>query len=137
MFIFADDVTLSIPIHDNDTNNVRNEIQNIKNFCDSSALLLNLAKCFYIYVSNKKNTRPIDISGVVEKSVIKILGVYFSNNLKWDFHIKHITKTANQRFFAIRTLKPFLSNSDLQLMYYSLIQSVIRVLLSTFCYAKC
>jgi len=57
-------------------------------------------------------------------SSMKLLGVYFSNDLKWDLHFFNMFSTANRRAYAFRVLKSNLSTSELLIVYNSLIVSV-------------
>ena len=45
-------------------------------------------------------------NNVIERiSTYKLLGVYISSDLKWDYHIDYIVKKANKRLFSLRILK--------------------------------
>ena len=40
-------------------------------------------------------------------SVVKVLGIYIQQNLKWDTQVKEMFKKCNERLFMLRTLKRF------------------------------
>ena len=42
--------------------------------------------------------------------VYEIIGVYMSNDLKWDTNIHYTKVLTGSRFFALRTLRPFLAD---------------------------
>ena len=60
-------------------------------------------------------------------SSYKLLGVYISNDLKWNQHVEYIVKRANKRLYALRLLKKSgLPHTDLVQIYCSLIRSVVE-----------
>ena len=120
---YADDVTLSIPIFYS-TNNVLDEINNVITWSDAVGLKLNNNKCKYLFISRSKNSAPVVIPEFDLCSSMKLLGVYFSNDLKWDLHFFNMFSTANRRAYAFRVLKSNLSTSELLIVYNSLIVSV-------------
>ena len=123
MVKFADDVTLSVPIFYS-TNNVIEEINNVKNWSHSVHLSLNYAKCKYFLVSSTEHCDPVHVTDFQYCSSLKILGVHFSKDLKWDIHFSNIFVTANRRAFAFRVLKSNLSTNELYTVYQSLIVSI-------------
>ena len=125
MVKFADDNTMSIPVFYS-TNNVIPELNNVINFSDENGLVLNYLKCHYIFISFKPNCNSIQVENITEKNSVKILGVHFTNDLKWDLHFSHIVKKANQRFYALRILRPYLNNNDLKTAYYAFIRSLLE-----------
>jgi hypothetical protein len=125
MFKYADDITLSIPIFKSG-NNVTLELNNVFNFSLVNGLFLNFDKCNYIFISFKSNCLPIEVENIHEKYYVKVLGIHFTNDLKWDFHFEKIIKKANQRFYAIRILKPFLNVNDMIHAYSCFIRSLLE-----------
>ena len=62
---------------------------------------------------------------VVQK--YKLLGVYISSDLSWNFYIDYIVKKANKRLYALRPLrKAGVTKVDLVSIYCSLIRSVLE-----------
>ena len=57
---------------------------------------------------------------------MKVLGVHFSNDLRWDVHVTKVKNIANSRFFALRCLRPLLSKYELCAVYYALIRSIVE-----------
>ena len=99
---------------------------NVINFSDENGLVLNYLKCHYIFISFKPNCNSIQVENITEKNSVKILGVHFTNDLKWDLHFSHIVKKANQRFYALCILRPYLNNNDLKTAYYAFIRSLLE-----------
>ena len=58
-------------------------------------------------------------------SSIKILGLVFTNELKWDHQIDSVCRKASQRIFILKRLKTLLSPRDLIKIYNALILSVL------------
>ena len=125
MVKYADDINLSVPIYYSG-NNVTAEINNVIDFSTNKGLTLNFSKCNYLFISFKSNCSPILVDNINAQKHVKILGVYFSNDLTWDYHFDKLIKRANQRFYAVRILRHFLSAKELTLVYYSMIRSLLE-----------
>ena len=61
-----------------------------------------------------------------DKQSIKLLGVFITSNLKWDFHVNYIRNKCHSRFYAIRVLKPLLSKHDLLNVYCLFVRSLLE-----------
>ena len=73
-----------------------------------------------MHISCSKNSSPTIIPTkptMENKQCIKLLGVHFSSNLRWDIHTNHVRKQCHSRFYALRVLKPILSHDDLLNVY--------------------
>ena len=72
---------------------------------------LNPSKCNEMLINFMSNhnfvINPIILgNNVIERiSTYKLIGVYISSDLKWDYHIDYIVKKANKRLFSLRILK--------------------------------
>ena len=79
---------------------------------------------------NKKNS-PIDLNirhgdkKIVNTCTTKFLGLTLKNTLSWKTHIDTIVPKLSSDTFAIRTVKPFLSQDSLQMIYYSYFHSIM------------
>ena len=51
----------------------------------------------------------------------KYLGVVINENLSWSDHIDSIKTKINQRLGLLRRLKPFITNSTVKMLYFSLV----------------
>ena len=56
---------------------------------------------------------------------MKILGVFWSNDLTWDLHVENVLRCCSQRLYVIRVLRNFLPRSKLICVYHSLITSIL------------
>ena len=90
---------------------LQNDLNNIYEWCCTWKISLNLDKCYFISFTNKrvhKNTFPYYFGSTIIKSVtdIKDLGVYFSANLSFKYHVDHVVAKANKMLgFVRRTTK--------------------------------
>ena len=72
---------------------------------------------------------PIIINNAALQRVehFKILGVWLSDNLKWDYHVDKLVSKANQRIYYLKQLKKSgLSLDDLLCFYCSIVRSVLE-----------
>jgi len=125
MVKFADDVTLAVPIF-HSTNAVFHEISNLKNWSSTIGLSLNDKKCKYFLVRSSLHAIPVNIPNFSLCHEIKLLGIYFTDDLRWDVHYSYIRTVSNRRLYALRTLKSILSITELRNVYLSLIVSIIE-----------
>ena len=57
----------------------------------------------------------------------KLLGVYISSDLSWNYHIDYIVRKASKHLYALRVLgKAEVPQTDLVLIYCSLMRSVLE-----------
>ena len=127
IFKYADDVVIVKPArHNTDLDlSLREEIDHLHLWCDKNGLKLNKSKTKVMFVKKSKESFPSTVSFCDE---MKILGLVFQNNLKWDRHIDYISRLASQRLFILRRLKktPNISKTDLVQVYKAIIQSIIE-----------
>jgi len=78
-----------------------------------------------------KNSSPIDLNighenkKITKTSSTKFLELTLENTLSWKIHIDTIIPKLSSATFAIRTLKPFLSQDSLRMIYYSYFHSIM------------
>ena len=72
-----------------------------------------------------KKCHPIDSSSLIRDHHVKILGVLFSCNLKWNDHVRYVVKLCSSRLHLLRKLKGLLCVKDLISVYKSLVISVL------------
>ena len=114
MVKFADDVTLAVSIF-HSTNAVLPEISNLKNWSSTIGLCLNEKKCKYFLVRSSLHAIPVNIPNFSLCYEIMLLGIYFTDDLRWDVHYSYIRTVSNRRLYALRTLKSVLSTTELLL----------------------
>jgi len=105
-------------------------IQDINEWCNTNLLSLNLYKTHFIpFVT--KNSSSTDFNIMHENKKIpnvyntKFLGLMLDNTLSWKTHIDTILPKLSSASFALRVVKPFLSQDSLKMVYYSYFHSVM------------
>jgi hypothetical protein len=91
---------------------------------------LNLCKTYFLQFSSKnKNRLGINIAdenGHVPKvNDIKFLGLHINNTLSWKTHIDKILPKLCSACFAMRSVKPCVSQQMLKAIYYSYFNSMM------------
>jgi hypothetical protein len=132
IILYADDTSLIIsnPNPTNFKNNVNKICQDINRWFDTNLLSLNLDKIHYMQFVNKNNS-SINLNVVhrnkkiANTSTTKFPGLTLENTLPWKTHIDTIVPKLGSATFAIRTVKPFLFQDSLKLMYYSYFHSIM------------
>ncbi len=102
-------------------------VKNIKDWMTNNFLLLNSDKTEILIIGPKNSTQnlldhnlQLDVC-TVTSSTVKNLGVILDNNLSFENHISHVTKTV---FFYLRNiakLRDMLSVSDAEKLVHALI----------------
>lgn len=96
-----------------------------------NSLSLNLTKTQLITFGPYCDSVPINVrvqvGGVIltRAVVIKYLGVYFDQNLKWDYHINYLLKRTKYLIHVFYKLKNLLDKNNLLAIYYALMHSTL------------
>jgi len=89
-FKYADDTTVILPHYANTiTKDVDNKVQIMENWCTNNSLRLNKTKTQILTITKKKN---INLHAN-HCDNIKILGVWFSSNFKWQTQVNYVLFT--------------------------------------------
>ena len=56
----------------------------------------------------------------------KFLGLYVDSTLSWKNHVEQIIHKLSAACYAMRSVKPFMSQETLKIVYYSYFQSIIN-----------
>jgi hypothetical protein len=129
--LYADDTSMIIT-NPNTTNFEKsvNKIIHDTNEWFNTNLSLNLGKMHFIQ-SVTKNSSSNDLNIMHENRKIpniyntKFLGLMLGNTLSWKTHIDTILPKLSSASFALRVVKPFLSQDSLTMVYYSYFHSVM------------
>jgi len=132
IILYADDTSVIIanPNPTNFENNVNKLFQDVNRWFDTNLLSLNLDKTHYMQFVNKKSS-PIDLNirhgnkKIANTCTTKFLGLTLKNTLSWKTHIDTIVPKLSSATFAIRIVKPFLSQDTLKMIYYSYFHSIM------------
>ena len=110
---------------DHSTAFLENEHKHIAQWSQSVGLSLNICKSKFLWIPRSLNSPPLFTPIPIVKEV-RILGVTFTHNLKWDTHFNSILKRVSSRLYALRILRPLLNKIDLKLVYHALILSTLE-----------
>ena len=130
--LFADDDKIFRIIHCiADCLRLQSDLNRLYEWCSTWKIYLNLDKCNFISFSNKRN--KVDFvyrfgDHVIEKvDTIKDLGIYFSSNMIFRFHIeKTVSSSLRMLGFVYRTCKAFDDVDVLISLYKSLVRTKLE-----------
>ena len=112
-------------------------LSNTGPFFDMLRMKLNPTKCKEMLINFMSNhnfiVNPVVIgSNTIERVMTyKLLGVYVSNDLKWNHHIEVIVQKGNRRLYSLRVLKqcgaaPPASLAKVYTVYTTIVRTVIE-----------
>ena len=87
-------------------------------------------KTHYMQFVNK-NCSPFDLNfghgnkKITNTCTTKFLGITLESTLSWKTHIDTTVPKLSSATFAIRTVKPYLSQDSLKMIYYSYFQCIM------------
>ena len=119
---------LVIPVFKNqfsDTTLVLNEIVHFERWCKDKKMFINSSKTKVLNINFCNNPLPV-LPNFENVKVLKMLGVFFNDQLTWSEHFDFILRKASQRLYILRILKRAgnFSHAQLVLVFYALIQSL-------------
>ena len=129
---YADDTTLCFPIYDNSNiyvhpnSHIYTQHQRLIEWSANMDLMINENKCKSLIIRKSPKCEEPCLQGVKRVSTLKILGVTYNERGNWNSHVDNITKTASQRLYALRILRPTLSDKNLQVTYNALLRSILE-----------
>jgi hypothetical protein len=131
--IFADDISILVTNPNN--NQFQKELNTV--FCQvnkwfkDNLISLNLNNTYFVQFSNKSIGNS-NIQIMIEDKQIstvnetKFLGLIIDNTLSWKGHIEYIKSTLSSACYVMRTVKPFVSQNALEIIYYSYFHSIMN-----------
>jgi hypothetical protein len=138
---YADDVNLLHFVRDNHEDRLQEELKNINRWSQEVGLPINSSKSMVMDIVTKSALHlcPItDESGTPFPSVssLKILGITFSSDLRWDSHFQEVARKASKRVYVIRNLRRSGCPKEAMLrVYQATIQSLLLYGFPCFCNA--
>lgn len=135
---YADDTVIfyQAPTWQEIKSTAEKDFEFIKDWFDDKLLTVNFEKTHVLPFScNKSGVPPfhqleINTEGKILtlKSVTatKYLGIYLDTHLKWDCHIKYVTRKLQTILYKFKYLNNYLPIGEMRLIYFSLVESHIR-----------
>ena len=130
--LFADDTSLIIsrPNMELLQNDLIIIFQQIAHWFQQNSLFLNFEKTNLIQFFNKKqNDSTLNIihngSSVPKINEVKFLGLSINKTLSWITHIDTILPKLSSACYAMMSIKPYLSQQILKVVYYSYFHSIM------------
>jgi hypothetical protein len=129
--IYVDDFDFIFPLFKKGTNHhIRNGHESFLDWANTKKLVINPDKCKILNIIPPGTRTDLyhfdffpDLPIVDE---LRLLGVHFNNHLNWNSHINYVIKNATQKLYAIRKLRPIVSNNNLKQIYNAIIRSIIE-----------
>jgi hypothetical protein len=125
LFKYADDTNLLVPEHTDVS--LEDEFAELKRWAETNQMILNLLKTKEV-VFHRPNPNlyipPVPLNDIERVKSVKLLGVYFSDTLRFDEHIKYVLTICGQRLYLLKTLRgQGLSRCHINTVFQSLIIS--------------
>jgi hypothetical protein len=138
---YADDINIVHFVRQQHEDNLQLEYDNVLEWSHHHKLPINESKCCVLNITTKKALVPTSISGpnglLPQVPTLRILGVTFSQDLRWNTHVDNVLKKANKRIYFIRNLKRAgCPHSTILMVYNSVIRSQLLYAYSCFCNLK-
>ncbi|PNF17558.1 hypothetical protein B7P43_G15556, partial [Cryptotermes secundus] len=131
--LYADDT--SIIFKNSKFENFKNDInivfEALNRWFEANLLSLNFDKTHYISFTTKNNHQiDLDIS-YANKLICKVLdtkflGIHVDSTLSWKIHIEQIIPKLNAACYAMRSIKPFMSQETLKMVYHAYFHSIMN-----------
>ena len=132
---YADDMWLWYEVTDSNrdiiVDAINQDLEGLMLWAEDNRTTFEPDKTAMMVVSGKSspiNTEGVEMGGFeVEKvSEVKVTGFIFDSKLTMSSHIDSIAKKARQRIGALRNLKPYLDQRNMQTMYESFVRSILE-----------
>lgn len=130
-WLFADDLKYAKVIRNaDDCLDLQRNIDKFCNWCSSHDLQLNVKKCQFVRFSRKKEMidYPYSINGEVlrEDSVVKDLGIYVDNKLRFDTHMKNTCSKAMSTLGFVKRHSSSFEADTVKLLYMTLVRPILE-----------
>ena len=132
IILYADDTSVIIPnpsLQDLAIN-MNKQFVAINEWFKTNLLSLNFKKTHYL-LFRTKNSLETNISiccgnkHITNTSNTKFLGLHIDETLSWKSHIDQLVTKLSSACYAIRTVKDFMSQETLKMIYFSYVHSII------------
>lgn len=124
---FVDDITLVVPVFRADANqHITDEDTNVRQWAGEVGLAINHKKSKCLAIRKSPTFSPVNLPmmNVVDRH--KILGIVWSDDLKWIRHFEAISRMFASRLHCLRVLRNVLQKEELIAVYSSLLRSLLE-----------
>jgi hypothetical protein len=130
--LFADDTTIIV----SNTNiqefkdGMELAMNEILNWCQKNLITINFSKMLFVqFLTKQYNAVNIQIKGpgeiISNATNMKFLGLWLDNTLSWKAHITELMMKLTKACYAIRAVKPIMSQGTLRNIYFSYFHSLM------------
>ena len=123
---YVDDCTFVVPLNSVDSTQVYSEHNHMLEWARSVYLNINLRKSKIMCINTSASTILPQLPDMTSADELKLLGVTFTSDLKWDKHFDLVVRKASSRLYTLRILRPLLSRENLHQIYCGLIRSLLE-----------
>ena len=131
--LFADDTNLLFSDHSYSSlvTKCDSDLEKFRLWCLSNRLSINIQKTHYVLFTNRLPSCDLTIGPVLNNQPLEsktsclFLGVYLDNELKFDEHIKHISKKISKSIGVMYRLSKIVPPKVMKSLYYSFIHSYL------------
>ena len=132
MHKYIDDITLTEHITSAPNSQMQHNLDTILDWSTVHSMKINEKKTKEMVLTFKQDKLPLpplicNNSTIERVDVFKILGVWFSNDMKWKHHVQYMYSRASPRLYYLRQLRRCgVADKDLIIFYKSIIQPVLE-----------
>jgi len=132
LFQYADDTTLLVPEHTDVQ--LEDEFTALKHWAETNKMIINMLKTKEVVFHRPDPTlyvSPAPLVGIEQVSSVKLLGLFISELLRFDEHVKYVLTVCSQRCYLLKTLRwQGLSHDLVDTVFQSIVLSRLGYALS-------
>jgi hypothetical protein len=112
-------------------NDINSVFEALNRWFEANKLSLNFDKTHCIPFTTK-NSHQIDLDISYANKLIckaldtKFLGIHVDSTLSWKIYIEHIIPKLSAACYAMRSIKPFMSQETLKMVYHAYFHSIMN-----------
>jgi len=130
--LFADDTSIIItsPNTCELQKAISTSIHQLTKWFQENSLSLNVSKTYFLQFRNKNLNNlhtpvTLDSNFIISANHIKFLGLTINDSMTWKSHIDAILPKLSSACFAIRSVKPYVSQQSLKTIYYAYFHAIM------------
>ena len=136
---YADDICLLHFVRQPNDDRLQEEWNWVESWTEDVGLSLNRSKCCVMNIITKNGLTLQSVkdrtgANITTTSCVKLLGVTFSEDMRWNTHITNVIKKASRRLYVLYNLKHANCPTDMMYkVYVALIRSILLYCYPCFC----